>query len=135
MIDICDNSKKVKCDETDYFAIAGMANNGPGFDINDMEQVINDGYYSADGKIDWEGYVNLRESSWDGDISKLNKWDPRNWSKLIDNLRADSDSYDTKFILRQFIEQVEALKADEYYVPENVDLDRLKKLSNFDGTE
>ncbi|MCJ7433472.1 MAG: hypothetical protein MUO77_08300 [Anaerolineales bacterium] len=117
----------ITIDNNDRFTVAALSQNGAGFDLDDISQVMNN--YTEDGKIDWDGYFKFRQDGWDEKINEATWLNPADWGLLRNNIRTGGDSYDTKFILRKFTEEIETLEEEGYYLPADVDMQKIKDLS------
>ncbi len=112
--DFCDQNK-ITCDTTDYFVMAGMANNGASFDLDDMQTVL--AYHVVDGDINWRGYVSERQSNWGGNIEELL------WS-----LKTGFRDYGSKYVLDEFYTEALKLKEEGYYLPPDLDTELIEDL-------
>ncbi len=112
----------ITIDNTDRFIIAALSQNGAGFDLDDIKQVMKS--QTEDGLINWDSYFEERQEGWERKMR-----DSPNWQDQINNIRSGGDDYNTKFILREFIDEIEVLKEEGYYLPADVDMQRIKELS------
>ena len=124
------DDNKIVLTSTDKYIIVAMAQNGGGFDLDDINRVMtpNNGFIK-DGKIDWETYFDDKQISYNKKIDNAS-W-LEDWQLLgNDIIRTGGKDYDTKFILEKFLEQTSKLEDKGYTLPEDLDAERIQDLIN-----
>ncbi|MFN8434342.1 MAG: hypothetical protein U0V18_09985 [Anaerolineales bacterium] len=111
----------ITLDETDKYIIVAMAQNGPGFDKNDIQRVINNKKYTESGSINWEAFYQDEYQGWTNQKGAIERFFLELWS-------GGSKDFDTEFMLEKFYEQTTALKENGYYLPENLDTTKIEEL-------
>ena len=93
-------NRSIIVDETDKFIIAAMAQNGAGFDLNDIQDVMRiPDYHTPDGRINWTRYFSDRQAGWDKRVEET-KW--YQFVELFHQARTEGADYNTKFMLDKF---------------------------------
>ncbi len=107
------------CTNTDKFIIAALAQNGPGFTQANMKNILNpkNGFLNNDGTISWEAY-----------FTKANETSDDSWGH---QQRTDGLDYDTSFMLRLFYLDAKEMEAHGWYLPDDLDQERIKHLFNY----
>jgi RHS repeat-associated protein len=106
------------CTNTDKFIIAALAQNGPGFTKAEMTAILNpeNGFLNNDGTISWEAYFTDRNKNSDDD------WFLKQRTGGLD--------YDTSFMLHVFYLDAKEMEAQGWYLPDDLDEERIKRLFN-----
>ncbi len=118
---------------TDKYIIAAMAQNGPGFDFNDINSVMDsDKGFIRDGQIDWEAYFEIKQNEWEKRVDDAwkNPLNQANAETIINNVRSGGAGYDTQFMLEKFYEETSSLQTEGYYLPNDLDVQRIEELIN-----
>ncbi|MFN3492315.1 MAG: hypothetical protein ACK40V_08870, partial [Anaerolineales bacterium] len=118
--------------------IVAMAQNGPGFDLDDINRVMNPtNGFIKDGEIDWEMYFDNKQNSYNRKLDSASWLNPKDWQLLINNMRTGGADYDTKFILKEFYNETSKLEDKGYILPEDLDTEHIESLINrpLTGTE
>ena len=112
VINVCGNT----CTSTDKFIIAALAQNGPGFTQANMANILNpkNGFLNNDGTISWEAYFTSANKTSDDSLSL--------------ELRTGGLDYDTFFMLRLFYLDAKEMEAQGWYLPNDLDEERIKRL-------
>jgi hypothetical protein len=122
----------VTLDETDIFIIAALSQNSGSFDLNDIQEVMDNPKYTENGIIDWQKYFNFKYEKW----LEEKKDDEPFWQVVWKKLKTGSSDKDwgTEFMLELFYQQAKTLEGDGYYLPENLDTEQIEALMNTSDT-
>jgi len=123
---------------TDEYIMIAMAQNGPGFDLNDIQIVMNPtNGFIQDGTINWEAYFDSKQISYNNKLDSSSWFNPNDWQFLVNNIRTGGADYDTKFMLEEFYDETSQLEEKGYALPEDLEAERVEELINrpLTGTE
>lgn len=115
--------------QMDKFIIVAMAQNGPGFDLDDIQRVMDEkNNFVKDRTINWDAYFEDKQDSWDDRVKKAKVWTVEGLEIFWNNWRTGGDDYDTKFVLDEFYAEANTLQERGYYLPENLDTQQIENL-------
>ncbi|MCP5463368.1 MAG: hypothetical protein H7A34_09430 [bacterium] len=118
---------------TDKYIIAAMAQNGPGFDYNDINRVMTpENGFITDSQINWEAYFEVKQGEWEERVNQANK-NPLTkesaevilYNSLFFTNGAD---FDTRYSLEKFYDETSNLEDKGYSLPQDLDIERIKEL-------
>jgi hypothetical protein len=125
--------KGIPLDNTDMYIIAALSQNGPGFDVGDIQDIMKFSkgqYLTSDGKINWKDYFDTRQERWNDKISETRWLNPGDWGTLWNNFRSGGNDFNTKFQLLKFYESTEVLENKGYYLPADLDKKKIIALTD-----
>gem|GEM_PF-2758126 len=115
----------VTLDETDRFIITALSQNGPGFDKDDISNLLAN--YVSDGTIDWGGYFGDEYEDWtEKPWLKRGYLEAWQWKKT----GKGGKDFDTEFSLELYYQEMRALESQGYPFPEGLDIQRIEDLMN-----
>lgn len=122
--------KGINLSSTDKFIIVALAQNGGGFDLNDIQDAMRPKNIE-NGEINWDAYFDMRQTGWNDRVGEAlkNPFDPSNAKTLFQNyVRTGGDDYNTKFMLEKFYEKSLELQQYGYYLPKDLDAKQIEAL-------